>query len=115
MRISYWSSDVCSSDLVVEQLLVGLGALVVAGGDRGATDLELPDLALLERVPGGGVDDADLQALDRPAEDGQVAHALGVAGDRRGVALVLEDSAVDRVGSPAGPERKRDVEGQRVP
>src|SRR3546814_16609287 len=60
---------------VVEQLLVGLGALVVAGGARGATDPELPDLAPLARVPGAGVADADLQSLARPPQAGPGAPA----------------------------------------
>ena len=56
---------------VVEELGVGVGALVVAGGHRRAADLELADLALLEHVAGDRVDDPDLEPEHRPAEDGE--------------------------------------------
>src|SRR3546814_4313946 len=55
MRISYWSSDVCSSDLVAfDQFLVMLNALLelheirpamIAERDRGEDDLATADLA----------------------------------------------------------------------
>src|SRR3546814_6767833 len=97
MRISDWSSDVCSSDLVLEavvsrQRLVGLGddvVLFLIGGepDDVVGDVAVADVAVrrldeAERVdPGVGgeaTDDADvrtLRGLDR-------AH-VAVVGDRK--------------------------------
>ena len=86
---------------VVEQVGVGVGALVVAGGHRRAADLELADLAVAQGGAGLGVDDADLEAGDRAAQQGEAAAAVGAGLDRGRVALGLEDPPVDAVGDHA--------------
>src|SRR3546814_2952295 len=62
MRISDWSSDVCSSDLLVEDQVFGFAALGERFGDRGhlgadaalAVDDEGDHVGALRAAPGGG-------------------------------------------------------------
>ena len=63
---------------VDEQLRGGVGPVVVAGRHRGAPDLQLADLALAAHLAGVGVADAQLEAGNGRAEQGEAAGAAGV-------------------------------------
>src|SRR3546814_8493156 len=85
MRISDWSSDVCSSDLVVDVHLIALAAELLGGGE----------------AAGAGTDDADrLRALARRRHRLHPAFLPGGVGDvlldradgDRAVARLLDDT-----------------------
>src|SRR3546814_2729419 len=86
MRISDWSSDVCSSDLVpVDALLGGKAAGDVVGVGQGATDVGLGDegagvaVTLVEAVIGGRMEAAEVLLrphLDGVGLDGQQVHGV---------------------------------------
>ena len=61
--------------LVVEHLCGGPVVAEVPGRDRRSAHLELAGLAVAPRDPGAGLDDPQLQARDRPAEERQPARA----------------------------------------
>src|SRR3546814_15462908 len=96
MRISDWSSDVCSSDLVVEAAAVPLSP----AARRIVT--ARPDL-LVEALAGG--DDSELVFTARPEDVDEVATA--------GRALGPEVAAIGRIVARAGVEL-RDVAGRTV-
>src|SRR3546814_18499986 len=90
MRISDWSSDVCSSDLTAEQVYSGLaGALLV-------TDEEEQGLNLPSEY---GVDDLPLIIQDRQFENGRLVMPGGmmVAMQGRRGDTILVNGAVNSV------------------
>src|SRR3546814_1798538 len=60
MRISDWSSDVCSSDLTINEI-VESGARLVISADRAPHMLDAVDPRILSRLAGGLV--ADISRL----------------------------------------------------
>src|SRR3546814_7024735 len=103
MRISDWSSDVCSSDLLDQKLVRRLFPLVVAAAQAGApmaadgVDLVDEDdagrvlLALLEHVADARRADADEHLDEIGARDGEERHVRlaghGPRGDRKSTRL----------------------------
>src|SRR3546814_9928888 len=118
MRISDWSSDVCSSDLVdrsvearVVQLQAGIvaplvGALGPGGADLGAAHEDPVGGGVLVGLAGLG-NDADVPGLDREGDD--VAGELVGAGllegadggDRKSTRLNYSHSCASRMPSSA--------------
>src|SRR3546814_9037018 len=99
MRISDWSSDVCSSDLRLDQQRLKLGA-VDAGeiAEMAARDAEVEDQGIAAEIPVG-------RGLGRRDEDAaRTFHEIlgaeaDVAGDRRMIGLHhhADDEIVDRI------------------
>src|SRR3546814_3085596 len=95
MRISDWSSDVCSSDL---QLFVGL----VGEGDAAAEEIDarrlgpaIGDAGLAPRVPVGGQLDADARMRHRGAGRGlALQHPADVARAALGVKRHVDDKLI---------------------
>src|SRR3546814_3018469 len=90
MRISDWSSDVCSSDLLLDvdgarALQADRLQLVVLQHDVAVfLDLVAPDLVVVaDRLAGLGIDVAAADAIAGFAVEGVEAHLLAVAGGRR--------------------------------
>src|SRR3546814_5590044 len=93
MRISDWSSDVCSSDLLL-----------------GSTDLRVGDLVALVRVVGGGARGPTLLAGDAQARQRRRAGARALVGQVVGEAgehsLALAPSAKPQIGRASSRERR---------
>src|SRR3546814_4371913 len=114
MRISDWSSDVCSSDLVIERLLVGVGvedsaavSLVGAIGTAVGNEDGLVEVWIVQRVA------VVAEPLERRVEAGFV---VGVAaGDVCGLAACAQDKGLRRL-QLGGVDRAvdDDVEGRRA-
>src|SRR3546814_12221047 len=106
MRISDWSSDVCSSDLV------GEGAahhdLVVAAAAAVGIEVLTVDLMILEVEPGGavGLDAAggrDVNGGGRIAKDRERPRLDDVGNRRRRPIPALEIGRVGDIGGAGGP------------
>src|SRR3546814_12088309 len=88
MRISDWSSDVCSSDLLGDDLLCRV-AQIVGRNDRQARARE-DVLALL-----------DVRALETDDERNREVHFLRRGGDALGDDVALTDAAEEEIGRPS--------------
>src|SRR3546814_10323521 len=88
MRISVWSSDVCSSDLKTSHVLAGHGAKVVVGG-------YLPDeadiVAKAIRDAGGEATAARADIGEEAQIEAMVAHAVSTFG---GVDILINNAAL---------------------
>ena len=88
---------------VPDELGGRLGVLVVAGGQRVAGDAQLAHLAVAAGLAGVGVDDAELEAVDRAAQHDQLGGVARALLDRHRPPLGLERDLVDQVGLEARP------------
>src|SRR3546814_19965352 len=98
MRISDWSSDVCSSDLVILRLERGIFAVdpVIFGGDAGVLDLLRRDLRYVAH---------QLALARRQRADRRL--ALGEQRGERGIGRVLAAAtAAHAFAVGDGPERR---------
>src|SRR3546814_14352344 len=95
MRISDWSSDVCSSDLATIRLLDGSGQLVFDGETYTGRDPVFGSLAAVEAIEDGVGDEAPaLNFTLLPASD--AASAELASPDMQGSVVSLWLAAVDR-------------------
>src|SRR3546814_1824473 len=76
MRISDWSSDVCSSDLFGQVLALGLGAAVISSADLPGVDKMQLGQAFVSDVLGEGVGGALMNTLIS-ASQGEIGRASG--------------------------------------
>src|SRR3546814_8201145 len=112
MRISDWSSDVCSSDLSVMRGRTDHHRAVAQSGDRHDEGIALLDCA----NPGwrAGIDQV---AGFKPVEAGYISYRFGNAPNQLGQVGVLPNFAIDRQDNPTGGEmaglRRRVQEAER--
>src|SRR3546814_3905553 len=71
MRISDWSSDVCSSDLGQQFLHLGVGAIDILGIARQRRPAERPDTAAEERADIGGNEAGEIEGVVHAFEIGR--------------------------------------------
>src|SRR3546814_15007460 len=97
MRISDWSSDVCSSDLNPQQVAEGLVA-VIERTEHGEAVIFTVDIDPALRLP---IEDSDLAEMLGALVENAARHArrqVRIAGRRVGddVVLAVEDSSAER-------------------
>src|SRR3546814_5725321 len=80
MRISDWSSDVCSSDLVAKLEALGLAAdFIVAAADDGVGDMKQSPAGLIHLMERAGASArSTILICDRPERDGEAGRRAGV-------------------------------------
>src|SRR3546814_15464970 len=103
MRISDWSSDVCSSDLFAERMPQrhDLRRRPVGRLDPAAGRLDRPDRG--ERAPGAAVENIDVALFARQYERGNGAFGARIIDQRRLRAeAIIPDIILDRLKMPAG-------------
>src|SRR3546814_18364806 len=83
MRISDWSSDVCSSDLFGQVLALGLGAAVISSADLPGVDKMQLGQAFVSDVLGEGEGGALMNTLISASQGGGGGDSLFRSEERR--------------------------------
>src|SRR3546814_16624198 len=132
MRISDWSSDVCSSDLFGQVLALGLGAAVISSADLPGVDKMQLGQAFVSDVLGEGEGGALMNTLISASQGGGGGDSLfsgGMSFEAPGLDGLLGGLAQQALGAPhpsgappsnsppshsIGRPSRREIEGQYV-